>query len=495
MESITSLKPVLAVAVSLVATVLIAASDRVPRVREAWTLMAALGKFALVASMLPEIRRYGTIEAPAMPLLPGVALAFRVDALGLAFALLASGLWVLTSVYSIGYMRALNEHKQTRYFASFALSLTATIGTAFAANLLTLIIFNELLTVATYPLVIHKESKEAVAAGRKYLFYTLSGGLMLLLATVWTYLLAGTLDFRPGGFLHAVPESATVLFWLFVAGFGVKAALMPLHGWLPAAMVAPTPVSALLHAVAVVKAGVFTGLRVLGYVFGPEALASTGGRGVLAAVAGISLILASLMALRQDHLKRRLAYSTVANLSYIILGAALLTPASWIGAVFHMAAHAFLKITLFFCAGTIYVGTHKEYVSELDGVGHRMPVTMIAFALASVGVTGLPPTAGFVSKWYLGLGAHEAGAPWFGWILLASSLLNAAYFFPIVHRAFFRAPGTTPNPVERSLLPLVGVLTCTVLLGWIYGMVPGLPAFWELGQKSAVEVTGWGLRP
>ena len=368
-------------------------SGRNPNLREAWTVLASLGKFALILSMLPDVLDGRCPAVTLFDLSPGVSLTLRVDSLGMLFALSASLLWIFTSLFSIGYMRSLSEHKQTRYFASFAVCLASTVGIAFAANLLTLLVFYELLTVATYPLVVHKQTAEAVAAGRKYLAYLLSGGVALLLAVAWTQMAAGASDFSPGGFLSGSLGRARLwmLFLLFLVGFGTKAALLPLHSWLPSAMIAPTPVSALLHAVAVVKAGVFGFARVIGFVFGVRLVEEIGATSFLAVLAGATILVASLLAMAQDNLKLRLAYSTVGHLSYIILGTVLLSPSAWIGGLYHIVAHAAMKITLFFCAGAIYSKTHREHVSELDGVGKQMPVTMGAFALASLGLAGVPP--------------------------------------------------------------------------------------------------------
>src|SRR3989339_610618 len=410
-EIYRSLMPFYAVMVSLIAAPLILMSSRQANLREFWTLAASLVKFAVVFLLLPGALAGRIAEFIFWEISPGIALSLKADTLGVFFALIASGLWILTSFYSIGYVRGLNEHKQTRYFASFAVCLSATMGIAFAANLLTFVFFYEILTIATYPLVIHKETKVAIAAGRKYLIYTLTAGVLLIAATAWTYRITGALDFRAGGLFGNTslsPSIMMVLFLLFMGGVGVKAAVMPLHSWLPAAMAAPTPVSALLHAVAVVKSGVFGVVRVVGFVFGPELMRQFGLNTLLAIFAGATIILASLLAFRQDNLKHRLADSTVGHLSYIVLGAALLSPASLIGGLLHIANHATMKITLFFCAGALYVKHHKEKISELDGIGRAMPWTMGAFTVGAIGLAGVPPINGFVSKWQPGLGARLA---------------------------------------------------------------------------------------
>lgn len=443
-----SLYPLLAVSIPAIAIPLILAFARRPNVREVWTLVAALATFATVASMVPDALSGTTNRTDLGTYVEGVEFALQADRLGVLFALLASFLWIFTSLYSIGYMRGLDEHDQTRYFAAFAASIASTMGVAFGANLLTLFIFYELLSVATYPLVAHDETEEAIWAGRKYLLYTLGGGVAVLAGTVLVYVLTGTTAFEPGGIAGlatADPTMARVAFALLVGGFGVKAALMPLHSWLPDAMVAPTPVSALLHAVAVVKSGVFGISRVVLDVYGPETVDSLGVGIPLAIVAAITLLTASVIALKQDNLKRRLAYSTVSQLSYIVLGLGLFSPAALVGALLHIPAHAFMKITLFFCAGAIHVETHTDNISEMAGIGKRMPLTMSAFAVAAAGMAGMPLLAGFVSKWYLLVGAIDLEMAVFALVLLLSGVLNVAYYWPIVYQAFFEDE-THPDP-------------------------------------------------
>jgi multicomponent Na+:H+ antiporter subunit D len=482
-------RPLAAILVSLLAAALILVSGGRPNLRETWTLLAAAIKLALVASLIPPVLAGELIEAAPLTLVPGLALHLRADPLGLLFALVASGLWLLTSVYSIGYMRAGGYGHQTGYFASFAVCLSATIGIAFAANLVTFFLFYEILTFATYPLVIHFRSDEAIAAGRKYLAYTIVAGQALLLAIVWAQTIAPGASFRPGGFLAgtAPTPALVVLFVLFIAGVGVKAAIMPLHGWLPAAMVAPTPVSALLHAVAVVKAGAFGAVRIVGFVFGVDLLRDIGLDVALAAVAATTIVVASFRALGEGHLKRRLAYSTISQLSYIVLGAALGSAAALAGAMFHIAAHGAMKITMFFCAGAIYAKTHLEHVDDLRGIGRRMPVTMAAFTVCAFGLAGLPPLAGFVSKWNLGLGAIDAGHAMFLGVLLLSGVLNIGYFFPIVRTAFFGdAP---PASFDEARLALTVPLALTALAALALGVYPdaGLTLY-ELAWQAARSI-------
>jgi multicomponent Na+:H+ antiporter subunit D len=443
---------------------------RWPNLREAVTLATAGGLFAVVLTLLGPVLGGARPELYVLEILPRIPLAFRVEPLGMLFALVASGLWIVNSLYSIGYMRANGESHQTRFYCFFAISLAATMGVAFAANAATLFLFYELLTLATYPLVTHHGTPEARRGGRVYLWILLGTSIMLLLlAVAMTWLAAGTLDFVPGGILGGRLGNAALggLLALYMFGIG-KAALMPVHRWLPAAMVAPTPVSALLHAVAVVKAGVFTVVKVIVYVFGVNEIAGLRSVDWLPVVAGFTIVAASIVALAADNLKRRLAYSTVSQLAYVVLAAALLTPLSIVGAALHIAAHAFGKITLFFAAGAIYTAAHKTQVSELDGIGRQMPWTMTAFGIGALSMIGLPPTAGFVSKWFILSGA-VATQHWVAVaVIAASTLLNAGYFLPIVYRAFLRAPASGDKPHGEAPLTMVLALGATAALTVVF---------------------------
>jgi len=470
MNTVTSIRPFLAVTVSLVAVVPIIMFRTRPNIREAWSFLAGGVKLLLVASMVPVVLHGTVVEYTIASVLPSLAIRLRVDALGLLFALVSSSLWIFTTAYSIGYMRGLDEHSQTRYFVFFAIALSSTIGVAFSANLFTMYLFYEMLSLATYPLVTHHQDEEARASGRRYLVYILGTSIGLVLpAMIVTYTMTGTLDFSSNGiYPDTISKGMTaVLLFMFVFGFA-KAAVMPFHGWLPAAMVAPTPVSALLHAVAVVKVGAFSILRVVTGIFGVNLLAGFDLGSTLGYVASVTIIVASLTALSQDGLKRRLAFSTIGQLSYIILGAALLSPKGLTGGMVHIAMHAFGKITLFFCAGAIYVATKKKNVSEMTGIGKRMPVTMTAFFVGSLSVIGIPPTGGFFSKWYLVLGTLEADRLFFLAVLLVSSLLNAAYFLPVVYRAFFCTPEQNQfgNEVKEAplwcVVPLALTAVCSI---------------------------------
>ncbi len=451
-ENVQSLKPALALVSPAVAAILILLSNRRPNLRESWTILASLLQFGLIFSMAPVILNGKRIECYLFrEMLPGVDFGFRVDAFGLLFAITASFLWILVSIYSIGYMRALKEHAQTRYYFCFALAIFGAIGVALSANLVTMFIFYEILTLSTYPLVAHEQSDEALFAGRKYLAYLLTSGVFFLAAIAWTYSLTGTTDFVPGGILKPfsiVPSTLIVLFILFVIGF-MKAAYIPFHSWLPSAMVAPTPVSALLHAVAVVKAGVFGVVRIVCYIYGTDLMRELGLGVLLSSFAAVTMIGASLFAIAQDNLKRRLAYSTISQLSYIVFGVALLSPMGITGAMIHIPFHGFMKITLFLCAGAILVASGKKNVSELGGLARSMPITFFAFTIGSFGMCGLPPVSGFLSKWFLGLGTLEAGQRIFLFILLISSFLDVVYFFPIIYIAFFGTPAEAKMEEEK----------------------------------------------
>jgi multicomponent Na+:H+ antiporter subunit D len=440
----------LSLAVPLAGTLLITLTGSRPNLRETVTMVTAVALFLVVVSLLPDVLAGQRPTANLGEMLPGLGIVFTVEPLGMTFAAVASFLWIVTSIYSIGYMRGNREHNQTRFYAFFAIALFSAVGVAFAGNMLTLFIFYEVLTVSTFPLVAHSGSEEAKRAGRVYLGVLLGTSIGLqMIAIIWTWTITGSLDFVDGGLLAGkISEPVTgILLALYAFGIG-KAALMPFHRWLPAAMVAPTPVSALLHAVAVVKAGVFSVVKVVIYIFGYDFLAASAGTGWLLYVSGFTIIAASIVALRSDNLKRRLAYSTVSQLSYVIIAAAILAPLSVMGAVLHIAAHAFGKITLFFAAGSIYTAAHKTDVSQLDGIGRAMPWTMTAFAIGALSMIGLPPTAGFVSKWYILQGALQSEHTLAVGIIVASTLLNAGYFLPIVYSAFFK---TADAPTHSSV--------------------------------------------
>lgn len=449
-----------AVALPLVGTLVIPLAGRVSaNLREAVTLVAAGGLAWIVWQLAPSVMAGERPEVTLAEVLPGIELAFAVEPLGMMFAALASMLWIVNSLYSIGYMRGNDEANQTRFYALFAVSLAATIGVAFAANLFTLFLFYEALTLSTYPLVAHRGDKGTVVSARVYLGVLLATSIGLFLpAIIWTYAVAGTGDFTLGGILAGKIDGpvVAVLLALYVFGIG-KAAVMPVHRWLPAAMVAPTPVSALLHAVAVVKAGVFAITKIILYTFGVEHLLESPGGDWLVYVAAFTILAASLIALRQQNLKRLLAYSTVAQLSYVVMAAAMLKPLAGIGAATHIIAHAFGKITLFFAAGAIYTAAHKTELHELSGIGRRMPITMTAFTIGALSMIGVPPTGGFVSKWYILAGAYQAENYVAVLTIIASTVLNSAYLLPIIYLAWF-APEKAPPTKSHGEAPWPSVL-------------------------------------
>ena len=494
MEPIVSIKPLLAVLSSLLAVPLILKTGENRRnVREFWSVLAGVIKFSIVISMVPAILAGHTIEYTLVTFYQGIDIKFRVDAFGMLFGTVSSFLWIITTFYSIGYMRTNKEHAQTRYFTCFAISLSSTIAVAFSANLITLFVFYEFLSLATVPLVGHKETPEALEGAKKYFLYLLSLSKTLLLSGIFiVYMVAGTTDFQVHGLLRNEPGSMLLFvgFFLFLFGFA-KGAVMPVHNWLPSAMVAPTPVSALLHAVAVVKVGVFSILRVVFHIYGVDLMSRMHLGTTAAYVVSFTIVAASIIALSKDNIKARLAYSTVSQLSYVILGAVLLTSSSMLGGVMHIANHAFSKITLFFCAGSLYVAAHKTEVSQLSGIGRKMPWTMAAFFIGSLSMIGVPPAAGFTSKWFLALGSIEAHQIPILMVLLASTVLNAAYFLPITYKAFFEKEEPAAggghghhddHHEEIREIPMVAVpLVITAIISLLIGIYPDY--FLSLAQE------------
>lgn len=452
--------------VALAGLVLIVASGRFAALRDGLTVATAAAMFAAVLQLLPRVRDGERPRLELFEFFPGLGITFEIEPLGMVFALLASGLWIITALYAIGYMRGAKEKHHTRFHAFFAVALFSATGIAFAGNMFTLFVFYEILTLSTYPLVAHKGSEEAKQGARTYLGLLLGTSVaFMLMAVLVTWWLAGTLDFTPGGIMagRVDPAHGSILLVLFLYGIG-KAALMPFHRWLPAAMVAPTPVSALLHAVAVVKAGVFTVLKVTVYLFGLDYLGELVTSTLMLYVAAFTMLAASLIAIRQDNLKARLAYSTVSQLSYIVIGAMLVNSVAALGGSMHIVMHAFGKITLFFCAGAIYVATKKTEISEMDGLARRMPFTYAAFFIGALCVIGIPPLGGVWSKWHLMMGAFEAGYGVIVVAFMASTLLNIGYLIPPVVRGCLLTPkdGGT-NGIREAPLLCVLPLTLTAL--------------------------------
>ncbi len=439
------------------------AGQRNPNLRETITLATAVGLMVIIWNLLPIIMGGARPSYALTELLPGISIAFKIEPLGMIFTLLASLLWVVNSVYSIGYMRGNNERHQTRFYICFAIAISAVVGIAFSANLLTLLLFYEILTFSTYPLVAHKGDAATVKSARIYFGILIATSIGLLLpAIIWTYHLTGTLDFTTGGIMEGNIAGPIVglLLALYVFGIG-KAAIMPVHRWLPSAMVAPTPVSALLHAVAVVKAGVFTLCKVIIYIFGTEFLLTQPSANWLLYLAAFTIIMASLIALKQTNLKRLLAYSTIAQLSYIIMAIALFQPMGEIAASLHIVAHGFAKITLFFAAGSFYIAARKTEIIQLQGIGRRMPWTMAAFTIGALSMIGIPLSAGFVSKWYLLMGAFQADSYIAISTVVISTLLNALYFLPIIYIAWFKAEDST-TAIEHGEAPLSMVIALVI---------------------------------
>jgi multicomponent Na+:H+ antiporter subunit D len=479
--------PLLVLATSLLpALIIFALPEDAVALRTTLNIGGAVLKIILLVLMMIGVA-HGVVYEFRVPLVPGLDFVLHADALSLMFVNLSAVLWLATTVYAVGYLEG--SPNRSRFFGYFSLCVTATVGLAMAGNMLTFLVFYEALTLTTYPLVVHRGTEVARKAGRSYLAYTLFGGVLVLAGTVWLYSLTGTLEFVDRGFvadLDIDPRTLRAIFAILIFGVGVKAALVPLHGWLPQAMVAPAPVSALLHAVAVVKAGAFGIVRIVYDVFGVEFAAALGVTLPLAILAAVTILYGSVRALFQDDLKRRLAFSTVSQVSYITLGVAIAGPIATIGGLVHLVHQGFMKITLFFCAGNLAetLGVHK--ISELAGAGRRMPWTMAAFTLAAFGMIGVPPMAGFISKWYLGLGGLEVDQGWVVLVLAGSSLLNAAYFLPILRTAWFDPP-PEKWPNERDfgrketswLLLLPPLATAAAALVWgLFASMPGTPLDW-----------------
>lgn len=466
----------IAVLIPLVGSLVVMLLKNNPNLREFTSFSASILLFAVVCSFIPALKKGVTLVYPVFHLLPGLSITLRADGFSMIFALVASSLWMIAVFYSMGYMRAHNEPKQTRFNACFALAIFGAIGVAFSDNLFTLYLFYEIVSICTYPLVAHHQDGESYEGARKYIIYLAGTAKLLLLpALALIYVLTGSLDFShnisQGVFSANAPGWMVVMLYIFcLLGFA-KNGIMPLHHWLPGAMVAPTPVSALLHAVAVVKVGVFSTTRVMLYIFGVDTMQQLNLGIPTAYFVGCTIILASVIALSKDNLKARLAYSTVSQLSYIIMGVALLTPHAIAGGLIHIVNHAFAKITLFFCAGAIFIAAHKKDISEMGGLGRTMPFTFGAFAVAALSMIGAPPVAGFVSKWYLLVGSMEAHQIGILLILIASTVLNAGYFVPVVYRGFFGKPpvGALEGGIREAplsmLVPLLLAVAVSVLIG------------------------------
>ncbi len=473
----------------LTACIIFFIPDSMPRLRTFVNLAGAIAKLGLVALMLHGVAA-GEIFEMRFPLAPGLELLLRADALCLLFLTLSAFLWLLTTIYAIAYFG--DQQNQSRFFGFFSLCVAATTGVALAGTLITFFIFYEMLTLSTWPLVTHKGDRDSIAAGRKYLAYTLGGSALLLVGMVWLESMVGPVEFALHEPLLGLDRTVLrVIFVLLIGGLGVKAALIPLHGWLPAAMIAPAPVSALLHAVAVVKAGAFGIVRIVYDVFGFALVQDLGASLPLAAVASATIIYGSLRALYQSDIKRRLAFSTVSQVSYIVLGAALAGPAATVGGLVHLVHQGLMKITLFFCAGALETRMGVTRIDQLGGTGRAMPLTMCAFSIAAIGMIGIPPIAGFVTKWQLGTGGLEAGQPWVIFVLAISSLLNAAYFLPPMYCAWFKPPATTAAPDREGVPMLIWPALATAGAALLAGLFAGAD-FSPLGWAQLIVEREYG---
>jgi multicomponent Na+:H+ antiporter subunit D len=468
-----------AILAPLIGSAAVMLTGKRPNVRETCSFITATILFGTVVSLLPAVLAGEKLVYHLFSILPGVSVTLRADAFSMVFALVASSLWMVTVIYSMGYMRGSHEHAQTRFNACFALALFGAIGCAFSDNLFTLYLFYEIVSISTYPLVAHHQDQEGYEGARKYLTYlTATAKGLVLPAMIMTYVLCGTLDFslniRDGIFpSDASRVMVTITYICLILGFA-KNGIMPFHSWLPGAMVAPTPVSALLHAVAVVKVGVFSTTRVMLFLFGVVKMDDFNLGIPTAYFVSFTILAASLIALSKNNLKARLAYSTVSQLSYVILGVALLTPVGIEGGIVHIVNHAFAKITLFFCAGAIYVASHKKDISDMKGLGRVMPFTFAAFGIAALSMIGVPPVGGFISKWFLLVGALDAAQIGIVVVLLLSTILNIGYFAPVVYSAFFGKPADPHayDGVGEAPLTMVVPLLITASLSVAVGIYP-----------------------
>jgi len=479
MNTVSSPSLLVALLIPLIGTLGVMFKGNDENIREGISSVSSILLLVVVGSLIPDVLKGKVLVFHMFTILPGLTITLRADAMSMIFALVASSLWTIAVFYSLGYMRGLKEHAQTRFNACFALAIFGAIGVAFSDNLLTMYLFYEIVSICTYPLVAHHQDEEGYSGARKYIVYlTATAKAFLLPAMILIYVLTGTLDFAAnistGIFPADVNKTLVVMLYIFCLFGFAKNGVMPFHHWLPGAMVAPTPVSALLHAVAVVKVGVFCTTRVMLYVFGVDTMHALNLGIPTAYFVGFTVIMASILALSKDNLKARLAYSTVSQLSYIIMGVALLTPSGIEGGLIHIVNHAFAKITLFFCAGAIYVATHKKNISEMEGLGKTMPFTFGAFAIASLSMIGAPPVAGFITKWNLLVGSIEAHQIGILLILITSTLLNAAYFAPVTYRAFFsaRPAGESYQGIKEAPLAMLIPIMIACLISVIIGIFP-----------------------
>jgi len=435
--------------------------------------VSAFSILTIVFSWRVALKVFGGESVRLAGEIGGLSWSLDPDPLGAVFGLIASTLWLFAAVYSFGYMSG--KHNQRAYYTFFLISLSMTLGVAFSGNLVALYLFYELLTFSTYPLVIHERSPEAVKAGSKYIIYNLSGAGAILIGIVVTYSWAGNLNFSYGPILaESQGQGLNWLLLLFVAGFGVKSAIMPLHRWLPSAMAAPTPVSALLHAVAVVYSGAYGILRVVYSVFGHELVRSLNILNIIPWIIAFTILAGVIIAVKQDVLKRRLAYQTISHISYILLGAFTLQPWGLAGAVMHMICYSALKITLFFCAGIIAEKTGQIKVSGMEGIGWALPGTMVAFSIGALGMVGMLPLSTFWGKYYLMKGSIEGGIWPMALVLIGSGIINAVCFIPLIIKAFRgKRLQSTPEMESRFTVMLAPTLTLTAV-SIIIGLIPGV---------------------
>jgi multicomponent Na+:H+ antiporter subunit D len=416
---------------------------------EVFTILTIAGIFFAIFSMYRTVIAGNVIFGRFLFLSLPLSIYFRMDMLSFFLGLLVTFLWLLAAIHSVGYLA--HEHAHDRYYCFLLIALGGCLGTIFAGELVGLFLFFEIMAVSSYVLIAHEEHPYAMFAGAKYLFMSIGAGLAIFFGIMITYYLSGTTSLEGFGLIRDVSSLSFIAFIAYLLGFGVKAGIFPVHVWLPDAHpAAPSPVSALLSGV-MIKVGAYGLIRVFYQVYGFEYLRAMGWDKITLTLATVTILLGSAMALLQDDIKRRLAYSSIAQIGYILLGISLLSERAFIGAVYHIFTHAFMKGCLFLIAGAIIVRTGERRISRMGGLGLKMPLTMIAFTLCSLSMVGIPPFNGFISKWQLCLGALDIGQPFYVILLIVSSLLNAAYYFPIVIAAFFAVPKSDSGPVNGAL--------------------------------------------
>jgi multicomponent Na+:H+ antiporter subunit D len=456
--------------------------------------------FLILATFIPFILniylyslvRQGYVIVSRLDVLPPLGLLFRVDILGQYMSLMFSFFAIILVLYAIGYMKG--DPIPQRFFGFLMFVYAGSLGVVLAGDLFSLFLFFEFMSLMYFVLIVHRPSPPAVAAGLKFLFMTILAGVSLFLAVIIIYRETGSLALDTTGLVSGVSTFSLLAFAGFMIAFGTKAAMFPLHFWMPDAYTyAPIPAAA-ISSVIMLKTGIYGLIRVFYSVFGLEFMKAVNWDGIIIIIAAFTIVFGSTIAIAQDDLIRRLAYSGIAQVGYIILGIAILTPNALIGAAFHITAHAFMKGCMFLCAGAIIMATGNRSISKMKGIGYQLPVTMLAFTVAAITAVGMPPFNIFVTKWHLSLGALEINQPYLIIILLISSLLNAAYYLPIAYHAFLGQEGDSQGEhghhrefVRSKFREPNAIMLVPIILLAIGCLVFGLPAQnWPLEVVRAV---------